>query len=91
MPTVGLLLSRRADLAVVSAPEDEAAVRYHRCLFYEMVAVLARDHPLAGKPWLSAADFRPLKPDHLPVPDDKAGSGLAGAAPSGINRPPPAS
>ena len=37
---VGLLLSRRADLAVVSAPEDEAAVRYHPLFGYEMVAVL---------------------------------------------------
>lgn len=84
---VGLLLSRRADLAVVSAPEDEAAVRYHPLFGYEMVAVLARDHPLAGKPWLSAADFARETLITYPVPDDKLDLVWQVLRPAGINPP----
>ncbi|PXX79291.1 LysR family transcriptional regulator [Rivihabitans pingtungensis] len=84
---VGLLLSRRADLAVVSAPEDEAAVRYHPLFGYEMVAVLARDHPLAGKPWLSAADFARETLITYPVPDDKLDLVCQVLRPAGVNPP----
>lgn len=84
---VGLLLSRHADLAVVSMPEDEAAVAYHPLFGYEMVALLARDHPLAGKPWLSAADFARDTLITYPVPDEKLDVIWRVLRPAGINPP----
>jgi LysR family transcriptional regulator for metE and metH len=84
---VGLLLTRRADLAVVSAPEAESAIRYHPLFGYEMVALLARDHPLAGKAWLEAADFAGQTLITYPVPDDKLDLVHRVLLPAGLNPP----
>jgi LysR family transcriptional regulator for metE and metH len=74
---VGLLHQNRADLAIVSewSPADEAesslASLEIRPLFaFEMVALLANQHPLLAKTYLSAQDFAGQTLITYPVPDD---------------------
>ncbi|MBB5020119.1 LysR family transcriptional regulator for metE and metH [Chitinivorax tropicus] len=68
---VGLLLEDRADLAIVSdRDETETAVLYHPLFMYEIVGLVANDHPLAAKPNLAAADFAAETLITYPVPDD---------------------
>ncbi|GGY05931.1 LysR family transcriptional regulator [Paludibacterium paludis] len=66
---VGLLLSGRADLAIVSDAEEEPAVRYFPLFSHEMVGIAARDHPLAREPEWSAESFRDTTLITYPVPD----------------------
>lgn len=66
---VGLLLSDRADLAVVSEAEAQAGVSYLPLFAYEMVVIVARDHPQAGKRVWQAADFAAETLISYPVPD----------------------
>lgn len=55
--TVGLLLSHRADLAIVVEEEDSAGIIYKPLFSYEMVAICSKDHPLATKDVWEAEDF----------------------------------
>ncbi|MCW3480456.1 LysR family transcriptional regulator [Neisseriaceae bacterium JH1-16] len=66
---VGLLMTGRADLAIVSEAEDTPGIRYFPLFAYEMVALAARDHPLAAKKSWSAADFANETLISYPVPD----------------------
>ncbi|WP_028535599.1 LysR family transcriptional regulator [Paludibacterium yongneupense] len=66
---VGLLVSGRADLAVVSEAEEQDEVVYLPLFAYEMVLIVARDHPLAGKRVWEAADFADETLISYPVPD----------------------
>ncbi|SAY21173.1 DNA-binding transcriptional regulator MetR [Klebsiella pneumoniae] len=53
---IGLLLQDRADVAIVDETEQTDLVRYSSLFKYEMVAILANEHPLTRKPWLEAED-----------------------------------
>lgn len=80
-----LLLTHRADLAVVSEYEPDPAVFYTPLFRYEIMALLANDHPLAEKPRLSAEDFRDQTLITYPVPDDMLDLVRQVLLPAGIN------
>ncbi|UTH72492.1 LysR family transcriptional regulator [Chromobacterium sp. IIBBL 290-4] len=67
---VGLLISGRADLAIVSEAEVQDGVVHLPLFAYEMVAIAARDHPLAAKPVWQAQDFAAETLIHYPVADE---------------------
>lgn len=68
--TVGLLLSHRADWAVVSEAEPTEGIEYLPLFSYEMVGICAKDHPLAHKDVWQAEDFIDETWITYPVPDD---------------------
>lgn len=68
--TVGLLLSHRADWAVVSEIEETAGIVHKPLFSYEMVGLCAKDHPLANKDIWQAEDFIDQTLITYPVPDD---------------------
>lgn len=68
--TVGLLLSHRADLAIVAEEEDSAGIIYKPLFSYEMVAICSKDHPLATKDVWEVEDFKDETLITYPVPDD---------------------
>lgn len=67
---VGLLLSHRADWAVVSEAEETVGIVYKPLFSYEMVGICAKDHPLAHKEIWQAEDFQAETLIQYPVPDD---------------------
>ncbi|HCE10379.1 MAG TPA: LysR family transcriptional regulator [Oxalobacteraceae bacterium] len=67
---VGLLYGHRADLAIVSEIDTDETVDYHALFSFEIVALLAHDHALAGRDYLVAEDFASDTLITYPVPDD---------------------
>jgi len=67
---VGLLYSRRADVAIVSEIDPDETVDYHPLFRFEIVALVAKDHVLAGRDYLVAQDFATDTLITYPVPDD---------------------
>jgi LysR family transcriptional regulator for metE and metH len=67
---VGLLYEHRADVAIVSEIDEGEAVDYHALFRFEIVALVAHDHPLASKEFLTAEDFIGETLITYPVPDD---------------------
>lgn len=67
---VGLLLTYRADLAIVSAVEQQSGVVHFPLFAYEMVGICAKDHPLAQKAVWQAEDFANETLITYPVPDE---------------------
>jgi LysR family transcriptional regulator for metE and metH len=67
---VGLLYEHRADVAIVSEIDEDEAVDYHALFRFEIVALVAHDHPLANKAFLTAEDFVGETLITYPVPDD---------------------
>jgi LysR family transcriptional regulator for metE and metH len=67
---VGLLYGHRADVAIVSEIDPDETVDYHALFRFEIVALLAKDHPLAARPHLVAEDFATDTLITYPVPDD---------------------
>lgn len=61
----------RADVAIVDETEQTDLVRYSSLFKYEMVAILANEHPLTRKPWLEAEDFRGESLITYAVPDER--------------------
>ncbi|AHG72783.1 Transcriptional regulator [Mannheimia sp. USDA-ARS-USMARC-1261] len=68
--TVGLLLSHRADLAIVSEVEENSSIICKPLFSYEMVGICSKDHPLAAKEVWEAKDFKDETLITYPVPDD---------------------
>lgn len=67
---VGLLYGHRADVAIVSEIDPDEAVDYHPLFRFEIVALVAKDHPLAARDYLVAEDFATDTLITYPVPDD---------------------
>lgn len=67
---VGLLYGHRADVAIVSEIDPDESVDYHPLFRFEIVALVAKDHPLASKKHLTARDFASDTLITYPVPDD---------------------
>ncbi|AIL32309.1 LysR family transcriptional regulator [Basilea psittacipulmonis] len=67
---VGLLLSHRADWAVVSEVEPTPGINFQPLFSYEMVGICAKDHPLASKEIWEANDFKNETLITYPVSDD---------------------
>ncbi|RCU23286.1 LysR family transcriptional regulator, partial [Acinetobacter baumannii] len=61
----------RADVAIVDETEQTDLVRYSSLFKYEMVAILANEHPLTRKPWLEAEDSRGESLITYAVPDER--------------------
>ncbi|MES2106970.1 MAG: LysR substrate-binding domain-containing protein [Pseudomonadota bacterium] len=67
---VGLLYEHRADVAIVSEIDHAETVDYHPLFRFEIVALLAKEHPLASRDYLVAQDFATDTLITYPVPDD---------------------
>jgi LysR family transcriptional regulator for metE and metH len=67
---VGLLYGHRADVAIVSEIDPDETVDYHALFRFEIVALVAKEHPLAGRDFLAAEDFASDTLITYPVPDD---------------------
>lgn len=83
--TVGLLLTHRADWAVVAEVEDTPGIVYKPLFSYEMVGLCAKDHPLAAKDIWQAEDFIDQTWITYPVPDDMLDLLRKVLRPKGIN------
>lgn len=83
--TVGLLLTHRADWAVVAEVEDTPGIVYKPLFSYEMVGLCAKDHPLAAKDIWQAEDFSDQTWITYPVPDDMLDLLRKVLRPKGIN------
>lgn len=82
---VALLLSHRADLAIVSEATPQNGIIYQPLFAYEMVGICAPDHPLAQKNIWQAEDFRDETLITYPVPDDMLDLPRKILLPQGIN------
>lgn len=67
---VGLLYEHRADVAIVAEVDPDEKVDYHALFRFEIVALVAHDHPLTDKEFLTAEDFIGDTLITYPVPDD---------------------
>jgi LysR family transcriptional regulator for metE and metH len=67
----GLLEEDKADLVIVSRREQHASRVYHPIFSYEMLALVANEHPLARKAYLTARDFAGEMLVTYPIPDDR--------------------
>ncbi len=67
---IGLLYGHRADIAIVSEIDADESVDYHPLFSFEIVALLAHDHPLAARAHLDAQDFATDTLITYPVPDE---------------------
>ncbi len=83
--TVGLLLSHRADWAVVAEKENNSDIIYKPLFAYEMVGICSKDHPLAHQAVWNAEDFANETLIHYPVPDDMLDLLRKVLHPAGIN------
>ena len=84
---VGLLLSHRADWAIVSDIEQNDDVLFKPLFSYEMVGTCSKDHPLANKEVWQAEDFAEETWVTYPVPDDMLDLYRQVLKPKGINPP----
>lgn len=82
---VALLLTHRADLAIVSEAEEQAGVQYLPLFSYEMVGICAKDHPLAKKDIWETEDFQDETLITYPVPDDMLDLVRKVLRPAGVN------
>lgn len=82
---VGLLLTHRADLAIVSEVVWQTGIEYQPLFAYEMVGICARNHPLAQKAIWQAEDFINETLITYPVPDDMLDLMRKVLLPEGIN------
>ena len=82
---VGLLYEQRAELAIVSEADPDEDVDYDALFGFEIVALLAHDHPLAAKEYLEAADFATDTLITYPVPDDMLDVVRQVLKPAGVN------
>lgn len=83
--TIGLLLTHRADWAVVSEIEETPGIIHKPLFSYEMVGLCAKDHPLAMKEIWQAEDFIEQTLITYPVPDDMLDLLRKVLHPKGIN------
>ncbi len=82
---IGLLLTHRADWAVVSEIEETPGIIHKPLFSYEMVGLCAKDHPLAKKEVWQAEDFVEQTLITYPVPDDMLDLLRKVLHPKGIN------
>lgn len=68
---VGLLADDVADLVIVSTARPRSGVAYHSLFRYEVLALLARNHPYTNKDYLTAKDFAKETLVTYPIPDDR--------------------
>jgi LysR family transcriptional regulator for metE and metH len=84
---LALLAERRADLVIVSDAKARTGIAYFPLFGYEMVALVARGHPLAGRRHLTARDFAAQTLITYPVPDRMLDVVRQVLKPAGVNPP----
>ncbi|MEC5218609.1 LysR family transcriptional regulator for metE and metH [Actimicrobium sp. GrIS 1.19] len=84
---IGLLYGHRADIAIVSEIDPDEAVDYHPLFRFEIVALVAHDHALAGRDYLVAEDFATDTLITYPVPDDMLDVVRQVMKPAGVQAP----
>jgi LysR family transcriptional regulator for metE and metH len=84
---IGLLFGHRADIAIVSEIDPDEAVDYHPLFRFEIVALVAHDHALAGRDYLVAEDFATDTLITYPVPDDMLDVVRQVMKPAGVQAP----
>ncbi|MGH9875712.1 MAG: LysR substrate-binding domain-containing protein, partial [Pyrinomonadaceae bacterium] len=67
---IALVLQDRADIAIVSEEDASETVDFHPLFRFEIMALLANNHPLAAKTHLTAKDFAKETLITYPVPDE---------------------
>lgn len=67
---IALVLQDRAEVAIVSEQDPTEAVEYHALFRFEIMALLANDHPLTSKTHLTARHFADQTLITYPVPDE---------------------
>jgi LysR family transcriptional regulator for metE and metH len=68
---VGLLDEGRAELVIVSRATPRPGIVYRPLFRYEVLALVARRHPLARKAFLTARDFAGETLVTYPIPDER--------------------
>lgn len=68
---VSLLTKDEADLVIVNAMQDRTDVLFYPLFRYEILALVAETHSLAGKAYLAAHDFLGEVLAHYPVPEER--------------------
>ena len=67
---IALVLQDRAEVAIVSEQDAAESVDYHPLFRFEIMALLANDHPLTARSHLTARHFADQTLITYPVPDD---------------------
>lgn len=81
----GLLAEDKADLVIVSKAPPRKDIIYHPLFRYEVLALLARKHPLTRKAYLSGQDFAKETLITYPIPDDRIDIVREVLGPLGVN------
>lgn len=84
---IGLLGDQRADLVIVSRAQKRPGVTFEPLFRYEVAALVANTHPLAGKSHLTARDFAAETLVTYPIPDDRLDIVREVLAPARIDPP----
>ncbi len=84
---VGLLAEDIADLVIVSTARPRAGVTYHPLFRYEVLALMAWNHPYAAKDYLTARDFAKETLVTYPIPDDRIDVIREVLGPAGVEPP----
>ncbi len=82
---VGLLTTDQADFVIVSSNKKRPKIDYHFLFEYEAVALVAKEHPLATKKFLSAQEFASETLITYPIPDERLDIMREVLSPVGIN------
>ncbi|VTU17703.1 Hca operon transcriptional activator [Variovorax sp. SRS16] len=81
---IALVLQKRAEVAIVSEQDAAESVDYHPLFRFEIMALLANDHPLAARTHLTARHFADQTLITYPVPDDMLDIVRQVLAPAGV-------
>lgn len=82
---IGLLYEHRADIAIVSECDPDEKTTFHPLFQFEIIALIAKDHALASREFLSAEDFASDTLITYPVPDDMLDVVRQVLRPAGVN------
>lgn len=81
---IGLLHNNLAELVIVSQSPRRRQTIYEPLFRYEVFALLGKQHPLGGKPFLEARDFARETLISYPIPDERIDVIRDVLAPAGI-------
>jgi LysR family transcriptional regulator for metE and metH len=81
---IALVLQKRAEVAIVSEQDAAETVDYHPLFRFEIMALVANEHPLASKPYLTPRHFADQTLITYPVPDEMLDIVRQVLAPAGV-------
>ncbi|MBI1834971.1 MAG: LysR family transcriptional regulator [Burkholderiales bacterium] len=82
---IALIYEHRADIAIVSECDRDEKTTFHPLFRFAIIALIAKDHALAAREFLSAEDFASDTLITYPVPDDMLDIVRQVLRPAGIN------